>query len=73
MKMEIANRQRKNAIGFFFEQIIEIMLPVHMRYLLWAAQKSIFCMKTFCIYEKKLEKDVFRNQAKDQQVPKSEM
>lgn len=39
--MELANRQRKNAISFFFDQIVEIMLPVHMRYLLWAAQKSI--------------------------------
>lgn len=49
------SKQRRNSLGYFFDQIIEIMLPVHMRYLLWAALKgfNFFSLKLniFCFVD----------------------
>ena len=50
------SKQRRNSLGYFFDQIVEIILPVHMRYLLWAAMKgeiiiffkTFFCGKKHC-------------------------
>jgi hypothetical protein len=37
LRLGATGKERVNAINFFFKQIIELLIPVHMKYLLWAA------------------------------------
>ena len=39
--MGATGKERIEAINHFFKQIIDILIPVHMKYLLWAASEGI--------------------------------
>ena len=51
---EIDTNEKTQTIEYFFEQILELMIPIHMRYLMWiSANGNSF----FYLLQKKLNKD----------------
>jgi len=36
-----SGKERTSAINFFFKQIIDLNVPIHMKYLLWTAAEGI--------------------------------
>jgi len=47
LRLGATGKERVNAINFFFRQIVDLLIPVHMKYLLWIASegKDIFSSK----------------------------
>ncbi len=47
LRLGATGKERISAINFFFKQIVELLIPVHMKYLLWAASegKDLFSSK----------------------------
>jgi len=37
LRLGATGKERVNALNFFFKQIVDILIPVHMKYLLWVA------------------------------------
>jgi len=48
LRLGATGRERVNAINYFFKQVYDILIPVHMKYLLWIASegKDLFSGKT---------------------------
>ena len=48
LRLGATGKERVDAINYFFKQIIDILIPVHMKYLLWAATegKDLFNIPT---------------------------
>jgi hypothetical protein len=47
LRLGATGKERISAINFFFKQVVELLIPVHMKYLLWAASegKDLFSNK----------------------------
>ena len=48
-----------NAINYFFKQIIDFVVPVHMKYLLSVATQSNNLIPITTLTNKKIDKDIF--------------
>lgn len=42
LRLGATGKERINAINYFFKQVIDLLMPVHMKYLLWVATEGIF-------------------------------
>jgi hypothetical protein len=47
LRLGATGKERVNAINYFFKQILDLLIPVHMKYMLWIAAegKDIFSQK----------------------------
>lgn len=43
LRLGATGKERVNAINFFFRQIVDLLIPVHMKYLLWIACEGKNC------------------------------
>ena len=58
MRLGANGKERVNAINYFFKQIIDFVVPVHMKYLLSVATQSNLRI-IFKANQKKIDKDIF--------------
>jgi hypothetical protein len=40
LRLGATGKERVNAINYFFRQVIDLLMPVHMKYLLWVATEG---------------------------------
>jgi len=47
LRLGATGKERVNAINYFFKQIVDLLIPIHMKYMLWVATegKDLFSSK----------------------------